>query len=116
MNYSISEEKLKKVMFRYLDSWGYVNGLTKKLYKRGAWAFTKWNVEDDEFYDNEVPFQFYKEDYFEKVHTSTRKYPLLVPGREVEEELEKIFGLNDLTKHILLDWFNKTYNEDAKRI
>ena len=45
-----------------------------------------------------------------------RKYPLLIPGREVEDEIEKIFGLNNLTKHILLDWFNKTYNEDAKNI
>lgn len=115
MKYSISEEKFKKVMFRYLDSWDYVNGLTKKLYEKGAWAFTKWTVEDDEFYDNEVPFQFYTEDYF-TVIISPRKYPLLVPGREVEDEIEKIFGLNNLTKHILLDWFNKTYNQNAKTI
>jgi hypothetical protein len=115
MKYSISEEKFKKVMFRYLDSWDYVNGLTKKLYEKGAWAFTKWTVEDDEFYDNTVPFQFYTEDYF-TVIISPRKYPLLVPGREVEDEIEKIFGLNNLTKHILLDWFNKTYNQNAKTI
>jgi hypothetical protein len=120
MNYSISEEKLKKVMFRYLDSWDWINGLIKKMYERGAWAFTKWTVEDDEFYDNDVPFQLYEEDYFDKVVgykiNPANKYPLLIPGRDVEDELEKIFGLNDLTKQILLDWFNKTYNEDAKRI
>jgi hypothetical protein len=120
MNYSISEEKLKKVMFKYLDSWDWINGLMKKVYERGAWAFTKWTVEDDEFYDNDVPFQLYEEDYFDKIVgykiNPASKYPLLVPGRDVEDELEKIFGLNDLTKQILLDWFNKTYNEDAKRI
>ena len=115
MNYSISEEKLKKVMFRFLDSWEWVNGLTKKMYEKGAWAFTKWTVEDEEFYDNDVPFQLYSEAYFTVMNTG-RKYPLLIPGREVEDEIEKIFGLNNLTKHILLDWFNETYNENAKNI
>ena len=52
MNYSISEEKLKKVMFRYLDSWEWVNGLTKKMYEKGAWGFTKWTVDDDETIEN----------------------------------------------------------------
>ena len=107
-------------MFKYLDSWGWVNGLTKKMYDTGAWAFTKWTVEDDEFYDNDVPFQLYEKHYFDEVVANkinlSRKYPILVPSRDVEDELEKIFGLNNLTKHILLDWFNKTYNEDAKNI
>jgi hypothetical protein len=47
---------------------------------------------------------------------SADEWPLLVMGSEVREEIEKIFGKDKIIKAMLLEWFNNTYNQEAKRI
>ena len=117
MKYYVPESKLKKIVFKYLDSWDWVNGLQKKLYEQGAWVFTKWGTEDEEFYENDSPFQMYEKNYFSNSNILPEdEWPLLVMGSEVQEEIEKIFGKDKIIKAMLLEWFNKTYNQEAKRI
>jgi hypothetical protein len=59
----------------------------------------------------------YEKNYFSNSNILPEdEWPLLVMGNEVQEELEKIFGKDKIIKAMLLEWFNKTYNQEAKRI
>lgn len=117
MKYKISESKLKNIVFKYFDKWSWINGLKKKSATFGLRVYTKWTPDDDEFFENDVPFQVYEKHYFTNPDKlDSKDYPQLVLGREVEDGIKNTFGFNDLTKNFIIEWFNKTYNENVKRI
>jgi hypothetical protein len=106
MKYKIPEEKIRKIVFKFLDNLPKLQGISQYEVNPGLYDFHKWSEEDEDFYDLDPPFRYYTEEYFDE---KKEDYPSLMISDEVANDIMMTFGYDIKFIKYVVDWFEEKY-------
>lgn len=115
MKYIIPDDRLTKIVFKYLDIHPGLVGITRHVINPLVSEFHKWTESDDEYWDLDPPFRYYEEDYSNIV---IGVYPMVNTSHELDRDLEIMFGEENMERvlEIVKDWFSEKFNLPVKSI
>jgi hypothetical protein len=106
MKYKIPEEKIRKIVFKFLDNLPKLQGISQYEVNPGLYEFHKWSEEDEDFYDLDPPFRYYTEKYTDG---DPYNYPVLSISDEVANDIMMTFGYDMKFMKYVVDWFEEKY-------
>lgn len=108
MKYKIDKDRIRKIVYLYLDKNPKIVGIKKIKVNPYLYEFTKYNIDDVEFFDVESPFRYYAKGFFHDGKLKGKSK--LVINDEIYEDITTTFGDDNVFMELVKDWFVDKYN------
>lgn len=108
MKYVIDKDRVRKIVYLYLDENPKLVGIKKHKVNPYLYEFHKWNENDEELYELDPPFRYYEKGFFELNDLKDKSN--LVISNELFDDITETFGDDNIFMELVKDWFVDKFN------